>query len=141
MTPRDQAEQWPQTPGPHQAWVWSAAPNTTLSFLNLSLAYSFLAALLILINFRGKKEKYPKISWKEGRRVQVVQEQKVKMKVAQSCPWLFATLWTRQSMGFSRQEYWSADTKSHTHMANKTCWERLFFPLSPSNVSSYNGKI
>ena len=75
MTPRDQAGQWPQTPGLHQAWAWSAAPNTTLSFLNLALAYSFLAALLILINFKGKKEKCPKRSWKEGRRVQVVQGQ------------------------------------------------------------------
>ena len=32
---------------------------------------------------------------------------KVKVKVARSCPRLFATPWTIQSMEFSRPEYWS----------------------------------
>ena len=62
MTPRGQAGQWPQTPGLHQARVWSAAAGTTLSFLNLALAYSFLAALFVLINFKEKKRK---ASWKK----------------------------------------------------------------------------
>ena len=31
----------------------------------------------------------------------------VKVKVAQSCVQLFATLWNIQSMEFSRQEHWS----------------------------------